>query len=205
MLPQDAMAAVDPAVTAVLAWDFQRGLGGHAVNIDRLRETVPPLLAAARASGALVVWSRHIAPPLSLMADTEVWRILRKQGVATVDELAPYMQRGTSDTEFVEGFAPEPDDLVVEKSTPSLFFDTVADARLRSAGIRTLVMTGVATDIGIEFTARHALALGYFPVVVSDGVGAYSEVANERSLANLAAVAMSTTAARLEEEWHHDR
>jgi nicotinamidase-related amidase len=43
---------------------------------------------------------------------------------------------------------------------------------------------GVATDIGIEFTCRHA-ALGYFTVVIKDASGAYSDAAHERSLALL--------------------
>jgi nicotinamidase-related amidase len=205
MLPLEALAAVDPKVTAVLAWDFQRGLGGHATNIDQLRQVVPALIETARAAGALIVRSRHIAPPPALMTDTEVWRIMRKQRVESEVELEPYMQRDSEDTEFVEGFEPQSGDLVVEKSTPSLFFDTIADARLRAAGIRTLVMTGVATDIGIEFTARHALALGYFPIVVTDGVGAYSQAANDRSLENLRAVAMQIDSKSLREEWTRER
>lgn len=202
-LPATALAAVDPEFTAILAWDFQRGLGGRATNLDRLRATVPQLLECARASGVLVVWSRHVAARPELMSDAEVWRLMRKQGVRHECDLAPYMQDGSDDGRFVDGFLPAHEDLVIEKSTPSIFIDTVADARLRAADVRTLVLTGVATDVGIELTARHALALGYYPVIVSDGVGSYTEAANSRSLESLAAVGFVATAAQIRERWSH--
>ena len=46
-------------------------------------------------------------------------------------------------------------------------------------------MTGVATDVGIELTCRHAAALGYFSVVIEDATGSYTLEAHERSLAFL--------------------
>lgn len=52
-------------------------------------------------------------------------------------------------------------------------------------GRDTLVMAGVATDIGIEFTCRHAAALGCYTVAVEDACGSYSREAHERSLAFL--------------------
>ena len=44
------------------------------------------------------------------------------------------------------------------------------------------MLAGVATDIGIEFTARHALASGYYSVIVEDATGAYSDDAHARSI-----------------------
>ncbi len=76
-------------------------------------------------------------------------------------------------------------ELVIDKSAPSLFHDTEADTRLRARGIRTLVLAGVATDIGIDFTARHAMALGYFAVVAEDAVGGYTAAAHEHAMAIL--------------------
>ena len=81
--------------------------------------------------------------------------------------------------------APKPHHIVLEKSQPSLFIDTPLDLRLKTLGVDTLIMTGVATDIGIEFTCRHAAALGYFSVVIEDATGSYSRDAHERSIAFL--------------------
>jgi nicotinamidase-related amidase len=68
---------------------------------------------------------------------------------------------------------------------PSLFVDTPLDLRLKARGITTVVLAGVATDIGIEFTARHALASGYYSVIAEDATGAYTQEAHERSMAFL--------------------
>lgn len=52
---------------------------------------------------------------------------------------------------------------------PSLFVDTPLDLRLKTMGIDTLVIVGVATDIGVEFTCRHAAALGYCATALPNG------------------------------------
>jgi nicotinamidase-related amidase len=111
------------------------------------------------------------------------WRIGRR----THGENRPehYMQPGGADTAWIPGFEPGPEELVIEKSVPSLFHDTPADARLRARGIRTLVLAGVATEQGIDFTSRHALAHGYFVVVAEDAVGSYSPEAHEHGMALL--------------------
>lgn len=201
--PRTAEDVLAPATAALLVWDMQNGLGGNASNLTELKPRVQALITAARSAGVQVVWSRHIAPPRDLMNDAEVWRLMRKQGVGSPQDLQPYMVRGSHDTEFVAGLQPREEDLVIEKSTPSLFVDTPADSRLRSAGIRTIVMAGVATDIGIEFTARHALALGYFPVVASDAVGAYSSEANNRGLDCLETYSFVSPVQRITEAWQN--
>jgi nicotinamidase-related amidase len=47
-----------------------------------------------------------------------------------------------------------------------------AGLRLKAVGITTLVLTGVATDIGIEFSARHALVSGFYSVIAENATGA---------------------------------
>ncbi len=74
---------------------------------------------------------------------------------------------------------------MLEKSQPSLFVDTPLALRLKAMRVETIVVAGVATDIGIEFTCRHGAALGYHSVVVEDASGAYSQEAHERSIAFL--------------------
>ena len=110
---------------------------------------------------------------------------MRKQRVDHPDKLKPFMQEGMEETEFLPGFTPAPHHVVLEKSMPSLFVDTPLDLRLKARGIATIVLAGVATDIGIEFTARHALASGYYSVVSEDATGAYSDEAHDRSISYL--------------------
>ena len=54
----------------------------------------------------------------------------------------------------------------------SAFIGTPLDIVLRDCGIDSFVVAGVAMEVGIEPTVRHALDLGYLPVIVTDACGA---------------------------------
>ena len=62
----------------------------------------------------------------------------------------------------------EPGDLKITKTTWGAFFRTDLDSELRRRGIRTIVLGGVATQFGVESTARQAWELGYELVIVRD-------------------------------------
>jgi nicotinamidase-related amidase len=204
-IPRTAADLLDPDSTALLLWDLQAGLGGHALHLDELAPRWTALRDAARAAGVLIVRSRHLATRHELMPDTELWRLMRKQGVDSPSHLTPYMQPGTDDVEFLPGLEPGPDEVVVTKTTPSLFVGTAIRTTLQAAGIRSLVLAGVAPDIGIDFTARHALALGFFPVVLEDAVGAYSDRAQQVGLDSIRSFAFTTTTASALDAWDISR
>jgi nicotinamidase-related amidase len=62
----------------------------------------------------------------------------------------------------------ESGDILITKSTWGAFFCTDLDAELKSRGIRTIVLGGVATHVGVDTTARQAWELGYELVIARD-------------------------------------
>lgn len=198
-LPEKAADVLRAGSSALVLWDLQNGLAGQSPELSLLSPVWSRLRDAALASGVLVVRSRHAAPRPDLMDDVERWRVSRR----THGENRPecYMQPGGEDTKFIPGFEPGPEEVVIEKTTPSLFHNTPADARLRAGGVRALVLAGVATDIGIDFTARHAMALGYFPVVAEDAVGGFTEAAHEHAMAILRSFAFVASSDEIIENW----
>jgi nicotinamidase-related amidase len=184
-LPLHTKDFLDPRRAALVMWDMQNGLAGRAPRVGSIRDNALKLLEAAERHGLPVIWSRHVLPPLHLTTGPFLLFLMKKQKVDHPDKLVATMQSGMEDTNFIDGLMPKPHHIVLEKSQPSLFVDTPLDLRLKTLGIDTLIICGVATDIGIEFTCRHAAALGYFTVVVEDASGAYSDEAHERSLAFL--------------------
>ena len=174
-----------PGRVALVMWDMQKGLAGRSPVIDQIVPNANALIGAAERAKIPVIWSRHILPPLRLTSGPFLRFLMKKQKVDRPSELKPTMQEGMDDVAFVDGLAPLPHHIVLQKSQPSLFVDTPLDLRLKTLGIDTLVMTGVATDIGIELTCRHGAALGYYSVVVEDATGSYTSEAHERSLAFL--------------------
>ena len=77
---------------------------------------------------------------------------------------------------------PEADDYFVLKPKHSGFFSTTLDTLLDYLGARTLVMTGIAADICVLFTANDAYMRDFFIVVPPDCVAAESEGGRDRAL-----------------------
>ncbi len=83
------------------------------------------------------------------------------------------------------GVFPRRGDVVIAKYSYSGFASTYLDRFLRSRGIRTLVITGIATNVCVESTARDAFMRDYFVVVPSDLTEGTSEEAKKWSLSNI--------------------
>ena len=175
----------EPEATALIMWDFQVGLAGRAENREGVVATARRLLEAADAAAIPVIWSRHTLPRPELTTPGMQYFMMQKQRVATVDEITPFMLVGSPEREFLPELMPRTHDTVISKGTPSFFVGTPLQRRLSGRGVRTLVFAGVATEIGIDLSAKHALALGYVPVVVTDGVGTYTAERQQIGLAAL--------------------
>ncbi len=78
------------------------------------------------------------------------------------------LAKGTWDYALIDALKPEPGDIIIEKSRYSAFFNTGLDSMLRARGIRTLVFTGIATNVCVESTLRDGFFLEYFGVVLHD-------------------------------------
>jgi len=76
--------------------------------------------------------------------------------------------------EIVPELGPEPSDFVITKRQWGAFHGTELDLQLRRRGIDTIVLCGVATNAGVESTARFAYEYGYQQVFVEDATAARS-------------------------------
>jgi nicotinamidase-related amidase len=151
-----------PATTALIVIDLQRGILARDVNphssTDVLRRSVA-IADACRKAGALVVLVR-----VAFSSDG-------------LDRLAPkadsVMPAGTVPADFADIAAelgPKPGDMVITKRQWGAFYGTELDLQLRRRGVRTLLFTGIATNIGVESTARDAYERGYEQVFVEDAM-----------------------------------
>ncbi|XKK50888.1 isochorismatase family protein [Streptomyces sp. ARC14] len=88
--------------------------------------------------------------------------------VVTVQHQDDELEPGTEGWRIAPALAPAPGEPVVPKSSPDSFLDTGLDATLRDMGVTEVVVTGFATEICVESTARRALSLRYDVVLVAD-------------------------------------
>lgn len=90
--------------------------------------------------------------------------------------------KGSWDGKVVDELAPDEDEIVLPKSSSSVFVSTHIDYLLRNLGVRQVVMAGLLTDQCVESAVRDACDLGYLVTLVPDACGTYSQERHDNSL-----------------------
>jgi len=93
-------------------------------------------------------------------------------------------RRGTWGTELY-GFTPGDDEILIVKNRFNGFLNTPMDAILKNKGIETLIFTGVATNICVESTARHASILDYHVILAHDACATWYPDLHEATCKNI--------------------
>jgi biuret amidohydrolase len=132
-----------------------------------------------------VFFMRHLSLPTELAGVSQLRMAKAWQRVASVAEVRPWFLRDSPGFALVPELAPRASEAIFDKITMSAFEGTPLDIALRDCGVTTVVIVGVATEIGIEPQVRHAVDLGYLPVLVTDACGVGHEEAGQRALASL--------------------
>jgi biuret amidohydrolase len=177
--------ACHPARTALVVYDMQLGVVGQIADGTEITQRVVDLVAAARVGGYRVVYLRHMFAPPALSGVTALRTAMAWQRVDSVAQVRPFLTRDSPGFELVPELAPSPDELVLDKMAMSAFAGTPLNTVLRDCRLDSFVIAGVAMEVGIEPTVRHALDLGYLPIVVADACGAGDAEAAARSRATL--------------------
>ncbi|MFA1511231.1 MULTISPECIES: isochorismatase family protein [Priestia] len=73
-------------------------------------------------------------------------------------------------------------DYIVTKRQWGAFFGTDLDLQLRRRGIDTIVLCGIATNIGVESTAREAFQYGYNQIFITDAMATFTKEEHEATL-----------------------
>lgn len=90
--------------------------------------------------------------------------------------------RGAWDGKVIDQLAPGEDEIVLPKSSSSVFISTHIDYLLRNLGVRQLIISGLITDQCVESAIRDACDLGYLVTQVSDACLTYSQERHDNSL-----------------------
>ena len=184
-IPNTLEEACDPHRLALVVYDMQAGILAQIADRERVVAQVLRTLEAARAAHVRTVFMRHVTLPTEVMgaAQLRMWMAWQRAGRAS-DVVSPFPPDAPQ-TRLISGLAPNAQEAVIDKVTMSAFEGTPLDIVLRDCGITAVAIVGVALEVGIEPTARHAADLGYIPIVVTDACGAGDAAAGERALATL--------------------
>jgi nicotinamidase-related amidase len=184
-VPETLEEICRPDRLALLIYDMQVGILGQIADADRVVEKVKQALGAARAAGVRTYFTRHVTLPVELMgvAQLRMWRTW--QQVERLEDVTSPFLPDAPQTQIVDELAPTAKEAVLDKLTLSAFAGTPLELALRGADVRALAIAGVATEIGIEPTVRHAGDLGFIPVVLTDACAAGNAEAGQRAIETL--------------------
>ena len=93
------------------------------------------------------------------------------------------------------------EEMVITKHTASIFIGTDFERMIRNAGITTIIFSGIATELGVESSARDALNRYFYPVIVLDTVSSSDKDAYARSLQNIERLLTVTSTNELARIW----
>lgn len=186
---------VAPAHAALIVIDYQNDFCADGGQLGRegfdlsaaqaLADRLPPLLSAARAAGVLVVFVRneYSSAKNLYLSDAFLEQASRaRAGSYTTRAICP---AGSWAADFYRDVRPEAGEPVVTKHRFDAFYNTDLDIILRAHGVRTVVFTGVATNVCVDTTAREAFMRDYYVVFVADGTAAYDQQDHEATLRNI--------------------
>jgi ureidoacrylate peracid hydrolase len=151
--------------------------GNDLSAVEAMMPKLQTLIDEARAAGVLVVFIQAIYDEQFLSRPWKERNIRRNLEVSRC-------LTGSWGADFYK-VKPRQGDLVVHKHRYSAFIDTELDMILRARGIETLIMTGVATNVCVESTARDGFMKDYYIVFTSDCTATTSPQLQEVSMQNI--------------------
>ena len=165
---RSALVVIDLANDFVYAGGVIADAGGPAYQ-TRAQAILPALrrlIEGARAAGVLVVYATDAHTP----DDSELAK------------WPPHAMKGTKWADIVPALAPQPGDLVLDKTTYSPFVSTRIDEELRRRSITRLYVTGLHTDCCARHTSGDAFQRGYDLIWVTDALQAFTDEQHEQGL-----------------------
>src|SRR5882672_11413805 len=184
-IPQRIEDLCDPSRTALLVYDMQAGIRSQIADGARVVARCATALSAARAAGMRVAFTRHLSAPKPWMGVTQYRTAMAWQHTDDPSAVRPWFLRDAPGSQIVPELEPTADELVFDKLAMSAFEGTPLAFALRDCGITGLAIAGIALEIGIEPTARHATDLGIIPIILQDACGAGERQAGERAMETL--------------------
>jgi len=183
---------LDPSHTALVVWDVQNLLVDKIFNKQEFMNNLISTVELARKSNVPVFFTRIQMLPSQFESPSRLYTFsklgLDRIGQPSAEDMALIIK-------------PDQNEIVIDKHTASIFIDTGFERMIRNAGIVTIVFTGIATEFGVESSAREALSRGFYSVVVSDIASSPDREAHGRSLENMEKMMTVINSKEIENIW----
>jgi biuret amidohydrolase len=173
-----------PASTALVIIDMQRDfvmpggfgelLGNDVTKVQPAIKPTQHVLEIWRKKGFQVLHTREgHRPDLSDCPPSKKARGNLKVGIGDKGPMGRVLVRGERGHDIIDELKPIDGEPVIDKPGKGAFFATDLDLILKNRGIRSLIVTGVTTEVCVQTTTREANDRGYECLVLEDCVGSY--------------------------------
>jgi len=163
---------VAPAHTALVVWDVQNMLVDRSFNQEIFLKNTKRLIDKARSHQIPIIYTKITPLPREYESPFRIYMMMKRVGVDDPDKLPQFMVPGTPEAEMMHNY-----------------------------GIKTIVYTGISTEIGIASSARDSANRGFYTVVVGDCVSSSDQEAHEMTLKILERVCIISQSEALIKTW----
>jgi nicotinamidase-related amidase len=157
---------INKATTALVVIDLQKGIAAQPTKPYPARDVIKnaeKLVNAFRKNG-MPVFLVHV-----VITKEAMLHVISDQSFSRPMPLPPDW------SEFVPELAPTVSDIVISKRQWGAFYGTDLELQLRRRGMATIVLCGIATDVGVESTARFAYEYGFQQIFAEDAMASISD------------------------------
>lgn len=192
---------VDPKHTGLLLWNFSPAAITRCFNSDTVLANTRALVAKAREHGVRLLYSKPGPLDWESVGAPMIRMRLKQLRMANPNASDRLVQNSAEKNAFAEGLEPAKDDIVFEKFAPNAFLGTGFEWWLRKHRLKTLLLAGASLETGIDGTARDALNLGYYTVIVRDCVGSPFRDTYDAALQSLERIFDVVNSSEIIREW----
>ena len=173
-LDSTALVVIDMQRDFLLPGGFGESLGNDVSQLRRTIEPLAALMAAWRAAGLPIIHTRegHL-PDLSDCPPAKLNRGAPSMRIGDPGAFGRILIRGEYGHDIIDELQPKDEETVIDKPGKGAFYATDLSEILEKSGIRSLVVTGVTTEVCVHTTVREANDRGYECLVLADCVGSY--------------------------------
>ncbi len=169
-----ALLLIDMQRDFVEAGGFGESLGNEVALLRSAIEPCQTLLKGFRSKGMPVLHTREgHRPNLADLSPEKQRRCAEGRKIGDQGPMGRILVRGEPGHDLIPECAALADEIVIDKPGKGAFFATDLDLLLRSAGIKTLIIGGVTTEVCVHSTAREANDRGYQVIVAADACASY--------------------------------
>jgi nicotinamidase-related amidase len=214
-IPESLAEVVDPRHTVVIVHDMQKDNTAAGWAYDKVGRRIdvtkilPPLvrfLEDARRHGVRVMYTQYTnLPNFGSYTDVRIRSDFKRLSDPEQRKALEGLVEDTPGWATIDELKPQPEEIIIRKFRVDAFIGTPLELFLRLNRVRTLIHTGIATEVGILPTAWHALNVGFFPVVPDDCVGPMEPEHHQDAMRFLRRLAVPTRSSEIVEAWSEPR